>query len=49
LEGFDIDIRTFAVLLEQLVSLAGQTPLLVLFEDLHWIDPTSLELLEQAL
>jgi class 3 adenylate cyclase/ABC-type transport system involved in cytochrome c biogenesis ATPase subunit/tetratricopeptide (TPR) repeat protein len=42
-------LRTFALLLDQLLGLARQTPLLVMFEDIHWIDPTSLELLEQAL
>jgi class 3 adenylate cyclase len=32
---------------QQLVGLAAQRPVLMLFEDLHWIDPTSLELLER--
>ena len=37
--------KTLAVLLAQLDSLAARQPVLVIFEDLHWIDPTSLELL----
>lgn len=35
--------RTQAVLLEQLLALAAQSPVLVLFEDVHWADPTTLE------
>ncbi|MBV8334811.1 MAG: AAA family ATPase, partial [Alphaproteobacteria bacterium] len=34
-----------AALLAQLDGLAREQPVLMLFEDLHWIDPTSLELL----
>ncbi|MCZ6860343.1 MAG: AAA family ATPase, partial [Alphaproteobacteria bacterium] len=41
--------RTLNALVEQLVGLAGQQPLLFVFEDAHWIDPTSLELLEQII
>jgi class 3 adenylate cyclase/tetratricopeptide (TPR) repeat protein len=37
--------KTLAALLDQLDGLARQQPVLMLFEDLHWIDPTSLELL----
>jgi class 3 adenylate cyclase/tetratricopeptide (TPR) repeat protein/ABC-type transport system involved in cytochrome c biogenesis ATPase subunit len=37
--------RTLAALLAQLDGLAREQPVLMLFEDLHWIDPTSLELL----
>jgi predicted ATPase len=37
--------KTLAALLAQLDGLAREQPVLVLFEDLHWIDPTSLELL----
>jgi class 3 adenylate cyclase/predicted ATPase len=37
--------KTLAALLAQLDGLARQQPVLMLFEDLHWIDPTSLELL----
>jgi tetratricopeptide (TPR) repeat protein len=37
--------RTFKTLLRQLTGLADRQPVLLVFEDLHWIDPTSLELL----
>ncbi|MGI9523705.1 MAG: AAA family ATPase, partial [Hyphomicrobiaceae bacterium] len=36
-------------LLGQLLALAKQKPVLFLFEDAHWIDPTSLTLLERVL
>jgi class 3 adenylate cyclase/predicted ATPase len=38
--------RTFAALLDQFESLARLKPILLLFEDVHWIDATSLELLD---
>jgi class 3 adenylate cyclase/tetratricopeptide (TPR) repeat protein len=38
--------RTFAALLDQFESLARQQPVLLLFEDAHWADATSLELLD---
>ncbi|HEY2424367.1 MAG TPA: AAA family ATPase [Pseudolabrys sp.] len=38
--------RTFAALLDQFESLARQKPILLLFEDAHWADATSLELLD---
>jgi class 3 adenylate cyclase/predicted ATPase len=41
--------RTFAALLDQLMCLATGQPMLLVFEDLHWIDPTSLELLSLAI
>lgn len=41
--------RTFAALLQQMTRLARRQPLLVLFEDAHWIDPTSLELLDRCI
>ena len=41
--------RTLEALTEQLLGLARARPVLCLFEDLHWIDPTTLELIEQAL
>jgi class 3 adenylate cyclase/predicted ATPase len=41
--------RTLAVLVEQLLGLARRRPVLVVIEDVHWIDPTTLELLGQAL
>lgn len=40
--------KTFAVLLDWLARLAEQEPLLVVFEDVHWIDPTSLEILSMV-
>ena len=36
--------KIFEVLVSQLVSLSRQNPVLMIFEDAHWIDPTSLEL-----
>jgi predicted ATPase/class 3 adenylate cyclase len=36
---------TLAALLAQLQGLAARQPVLAIFEDVHWIDPTSLELL----
>ena len=40
--------RTFTALLDQFESLARQKPILLLFEDAHWADATSLELLDLA-
>ncbi|MGA7490367.1 MAG: adenylate/guanylate cyclase domain-containing protein [Xanthobacteraceae bacterium] len=37
--------KTLATLLAQLDALAARLPIFVIFEDIHWIDPTSLELL----
>lgn len=37
---------TFAVIAEQLKNLASQQPVLIAFEDAHWIDPTTQELLD---
>ena len=37
---------TFAVIAEQLKTLAAQQPVLIVFEDAHWIDPTTQELLD---
>jgi class 3 adenylate cyclase/tetratricopeptide (TPR) repeat protein len=39
--------RGFAAILRQYEALACTQPLLGVFEDLHWADPTTLELLEQ--
>jgi class 3 adenylate cyclase/predicted ATPase len=36
--------RTFAALVAQLEGLAAKQPILLLLEDAHWLDPTSLEL-----
>jgi class 3 adenylate cyclase/tetratricopeptide (TPR) repeat protein len=41
--------RTFAALLRQLENLSRERPVLVLVEDVHWADPTTLELLDLAL
>jgi len=38
--------RTLALLLRQLRALARRQPVLMIFEDLHWIDPTSREVLD---
>src|SRR5450432_1512184 len=35
--------RTLEALTSQLAGLAGQQPVLMIFEDAHWVDPTSLE------
>jgi predicted ATPase len=35
-----------AALLRQLQALARRQPVLMIFEDLHWIDPTSREALD---
>jgi class 3 adenylate cyclase/tetratricopeptide (TPR) repeat protein len=38
--------RTLAALLRQLQAVARRQPVLMTFEDLHWIDPTSREVLD---
>jgi predicted ATPase len=38
--------RTLEALLRQLVGLAREQPVIMVFEDAHWIDPTSRELLD---
>jgi class 3 adenylate cyclase/tetratricopeptide (TPR) repeat protein len=40
--------RTLGALIGQLEGLAEQKPVLFIFEDLHWVDPTTLELLERT-
>jgi class 3 adenylate cyclase len=37
--------RTLQALVDQLAGLAAQRPVLVLYEDVHWVDPSTLELL----
>ncbi|MGE0577181.1 BTAD domain-containing putative transcriptional regulator [Reyranella sp.] len=37
----------FTTLLDRLDGMAAQGPVLIVFEDAHWIDPTSLELLDR--
>ena len=38
--------RTLEVLIEQLAGLARTQPVLELYEDVHWVDPSTLELLD---
>jgi predicted ATPase len=40
--------RTLQALVDQLAGLAAQQPVLALYEDVHWIDPSTLELLDLA-
>ena len=40
--------RTLEALMSQLAGLARQNPVLMVFEDAHWVDPTSLEVLGRA-
>ncbi|NCF82204.1 MAG: AAA family ATPase [Proteobacteria bacterium] len=39
--------RTLAVLMKQITNLCGRQPVLCIFEDAHWIDPTTLEWLDR--
>jgi hypothetical protein len=41
--------RSFEALTTQIVSSAEQRPVLMIFEDIHWIDPTSLEALGRGI
>ena len=38
--------RTLEALIRQIEGLARQQPVVMVFEDAHWIDPTSRELLD---
>ncbi|HZA67530.1 MAG TPA: AAA family ATPase, partial [Geminicoccaceae bacterium] len=38
--------RTLQALVDQLAGLAARQPVLALYEDVHWIDPSTLELLD---
>jgi predicted ATPase len=40
--------RTLEALTSQLTGLASQHPVMMIFEDVHWIDPTSLEVLNRT-
>ena len=40
--------RTMEALTSQVAELARQGPVLMIFEDAHWVDPTSLEVLDRA-
>jgi predicted ATPase len=41
--------RTFDLLIGGLVILAREVPVLMVFEDAHWMDPTTLELLDRLI
>ena len=41
--------RTMEILEEQLIQLSSRGSVLVVFEDAHWIDPTSLELMNRVI
>ena len=41
--------RTLELLLDQLVLISQRVPVLAVFEDAHWIDPSSLELMSNAI
>ena len=41
--------RTMELLVDQLVLISRRSPVLVVFEDAHWIDPSSLELMNSAI
>ena len=41
--------KTFEALLRQVEGLSRQQPVLMLFDDLHWIDPSSRELLDRVI
>ena len=41
--------RTMTALIDRLIAQTRSQPILIVFEDLHWLDPTSQELLDRAL
>src|SRR4051812_19038553 len=41
--------KSLEALLRQLEDLARQQPVLMVFDDIHWIDPSSLELLDRLI
>lgn len=41
--------RTFEVLIEQVAALAARQPVLAVYEDAHWMDPSTVELLGLAM
>ena len=41
--------KTFEALLRQVEGLSRQQPVLMMFDDLHWIDPSSRELLDRTI
>ena len=42
-------LRTFGVLQSTIREISSRQPLLIVFEDAHWIDPTSMELIEHCI
>ncbi len=49
LDGESLKWQTFRVVQEWLTTLAAQTPTALVFDDLHWADPMSAQLLQQIL
>jgi adenylate cyclase len=49
LDGKQLKAKTFGALETMLIGASRGRPLVVVCEDLHWADPTSLEVLEQLL
>ena len=49
LDGKELKAKTFGALEMMLAGAADEHPLVVVCEDLHWADPTSIEMLEQLL
>jgi predicted ATPase/energy-coupling factor transporter ATP-binding protein EcfA2 len=41
--------RTLRALVDELLDLAARAPVLVLMEDVHWLDPSTIELVERTL
>ena len=41
--------QTLAAAIAQLFGIAAEQPILLVFEDVHWVDPTTLELLDSML
>jgi predicted ATPase len=41
--------KTFEALIGQMAQLAARVPVLVVFEDIHWLDPSSRDLLDQVI
>jgi class 3 adenylate cyclase/tetratricopeptide (TPR) repeat protein len=41
--------KTFEALLRQVEAMSRQQPVLILFDDLHWLDPSSRELLDRTI
>jgi predicted ATPase len=48
LPGVEYRRRTFEVLAGVVLALGAQRPVLLVAEDLHWLDPTTLEFLDQV-